>query len=93
MSQCHGLSGLGEILLDAHNILGEREWLDRARVIGSLLAQLAREAPNGASWLVENPFQPTPDLMIGCAGVVHFLARLSSGPDPTFRFPLMPSHL
>lgn len=90
MSQCHGLSGLGEILLEAHRVLDEPEWLDRAQAIGRVLACLAREAPDGASWLVENPYQPTPDLMIGSGGVVHFLARLTHGPDPAFRLPLMP---
>jgi serine/threonine protein kinase len=90
MSQCHGTSGLGEILLEAHRVLGEVEWLDRARAMGVALAGLAGSSADGSNWLVENPYRPTPDLMIGTTGVLHFLARLSAV-DPTFGPPLMPS--
>jgi hypothetical protein len=89
LSQCHGLAGIGEIYLDAYRLLHEDEWLGRALAIGSLLANLARKGESGASWLVENPYVPTPDLMIGNAGVVHFLARLSRL-DDTFDAPLSP---
>lgn len=76
LSQCHGLSGLGEIFLEAYNILGDEEWLVRAKGIGLTLHSLAKKDHHGISWLVENPFYPTADLMIGCGGVVHFLTRL-----------------
>jgi hypothetical protein len=77
LSQCHGLSGLGEIYLEAYQAFGEQEWWQRASRIGQTIIALAREDSHGASWLVENPYTPTPDLMIGCGGVVHFLARLA----------------
>jgi serine/threonine protein kinase len=76
LSQCHGLSGLGEIYLEAACVLGEDIWLDRAARIGEVLLELAREDGNGIAWLVEDPFRATADLMIGCAGVAHFLLRL-----------------
>ncbi len=76
LSQCHGLAGIGEIYLDAYNFLREDEWLERALAIARLLINLAKRDREGASWLVENPYVPTPDLMIGCSGVIHFLARL-----------------
>jgi serine/threonine protein kinase len=91
MSQCHGLSGLGEILIEAHRVLREEEWLQRAQTLGQLLSNLVRREPAGASWLVENPYQATPDLMIGTGGVIHFLARLQCGPDAGFGLPLMPA--
>lgn len=84
LSQCHGLSGLGELYLDAYQAFGEKEWLDRADLLGRTLTALARHEDSGASWLVENPYQPTPDLMIGCGGVVHFLARLACAGQDTF---------
>lgn len=90
MSQCHGLSGLGEILLEAYRVLREDEWLQRANRLGTLLSHLARRDAKGASWLVENPYQPTPDLMIGSGGIVHFLARLQHVADEGFTMPLMP---
>lgn len=76
LSQCHGLSGLGEIYLEAAFVLGEDIWLDRAARIGEILLELAREDGNGIAWLVEDPFRATADLMLGCAGVAHFLLRL-----------------
>ncbi|ACU60507.1 hypothetical protein Cpin_3032 [Chitinophaga pinensis DSM 2588] len=30
LTQCHGLTGLGEIYLEAYSILNEEKWLDRA---------------------------------------------------------------
>jgi serine/threonine protein kinase len=91
MSQCHGLSGLGEVFLEAHRVLRDESMLRRARILGALLANLARRDETGASWLVENPYLATPDLMIGSAGIVHFLARLRSGVGGAFSMPLMPS--
>ena len=91
LSQCHGMSGLGEILLEGYQVLGEAEWLSRAKAIGATLASLASETSQGSSWLVENPYRPTPDLMIGCGGVLHFLARLSTNGDHSFAPPLMPT--
>jgi hypothetical protein len=89
LSQCHGLSGLGEILLEAYRVLGEGEWLSRAERIGTSLWAASRKDASGVSWLVENPIKPTADLMIGCAGVVHFLARLQTREKPTFGMPLL----
>ena len=80
-------------MLEAHRILAEREWLERANAIGETLAHLADEGPDGANWLVENPYRPTPDLMIGCGGVLHFLARLSSVGTRSWGMPLMPESL
>ncbi len=88
LSQCHGLSGLGEIMLNAHHLLDEREWLDRALSIGEIIYALAHDENSQAAWLVENPFHPTADLMIGCSGVAHFLARLSAGSSAQFGMPL-----
>lgn len=90
LSQCHGMSGLGDILLEAYRVLGEAEWLHRARAIGVALNGLAGGSAAGTSWLAENPYRPTPDLMIGTSGVLHFLARLTACDDATFGPPLLP---
>lgn len=89
LSQCHGLSGLGEILLEATRVLRESEWGLRAENIGLTLRALGREGQNGTCWLVENPHHSTADLMIGCSGVAHFLARLSSDQPSLFGMPLL----
>jgi lantibiotic modifying enzyme len=79
LSQCHGLSGIGEIYLEAARVLGEPRWLNRAERIATVLLQLSRITEGGATWLVENPFHPTADLMVGCGGVAHFLLRFAEG--------------
>jgi hypothetical protein len=77
LSQCHGLAGLGEIYLEAARVLGEAPWRDRATRISATLTGLRQSDANGTYWVVENPYIPTADLMIGSAGVAHFLARLA----------------
>jgi serine/threonine protein kinase len=78
LSQCHGLSGLGDIYLEAARVLGDKQWLERANAIANTLFHLCRETENGSlTWLVENFHQPTADLMVGASGVVHFLLRFS----------------
>ena len=43
LSQCHGLSGLGEIYLEAARVLGEDVWCDRAAQIGEVILELGHE--------------------------------------------------
>lgn len=89
LSQCHGLSGLGEIYLDAFKTTKVKEFYSRAKYIASKLESLARVDSNGASWLVENTFKPTADLMIGCAGITHFLSRFYNVNEYDWGSPLM----
>ncbi len=93
LSTCHGLVGLGEIYLEAAFVLGERKWLKRAEAVASTVLTLARSGPGGRiNWLVEDPYQITADLMVGSAGVLHFLARLDIG-DSRLGLPmLLPSN-
>ncbi len=88
LSQCHGLAGYAEALLTGYQVLGDEDFSDRALRIGADLIALRHRRSRGVSWLVENPHHPTPDLMIGCGGVVHFLARLSQSRDDRFGMPL-----
>ena len=91
LSQCHGMSGLGETYLEAAQILNNDYWATRAASIGELIIQLAQKN-NGVSWLVENPQVATGDLMVGCGGIAHFLMRLASfnsqSLESDFSFPL-----
>jgi lantibiotic modifying enzyme len=76
LSQCHGLSGLGDIYIEAARVLHDQEWTARAEQITQLLFGLARMSTDGgATWLVEHPFRPTGDLMVGNGGVALYLAR------------------
>jgi serine/threonine protein kinase len=90
LTQCHGLSGLGEIYIEAYRSSGSDEWLERAWDIGRVLRATARHLPSGGcTWFAGNPGVATADLYVGSAGIVHFLLRLSSvGKD--LGFPLLP---
>ncbi len=89
LSQCHGLSGLAEIYLEAGRVLGEQEWFDRAENIAAVLMALRREKDSGSvTWLVEDPYVATADLMVGSGSVIHFFLRLSMGAKDV-GFPLL----
>lgn len=89
LSQCHGLSGLGEIYLEAARVLGDEQWSARAGSIADTLYHLGRQAADGTlTWLVEDPHMPTADLMVGAGGVVHFFLRRALR-DRKIGFPLL----
>jgi class IV lanthipeptide synthase len=89
LSLCHGLAGLGEIYLEAAQILDDRRWRAPAEAIATTVLALSRTTPSGhLTWLVEDPATSTADLMIGTAGILHFLLRLDSG-DSSVGFPLL----
>lgn len=76
LSQCHGLSGIGEIYLEAYRVLREEEWKERAQHIALTLYNLRKEEKRGWVWPVQDTKNITADLMTGCAGIVHFFLRL-----------------
>lgn len=88
LGQRHGLAGLGEVQLEAWRTLGEIEWLERARTIGSTLAALPRTRDGMASWRIDDGIGMTADLMVGSGGVAHFLARLHAGERCRLGMPL-----
>ena len=78
LSQCHGMSGLGEIYLEAGRVLRDAHWFDRAERITNTLINLRRETETGSlTWLVEDPSSATADLMVGSSSVLHYLLRYS----------------
>jgi hypothetical protein len=76
LGQCHGLAGIGEVYLEAHRVLREDCWRERAADIANVLVALFRKRS-------PQPWQPPPDepaahvggLMLGTAGILHFLLR------------------
>ncbi|MEU7909241.1 class III lanthionine synthetase LanKC [Actinoplanes sp. NPDC049118] len=72
----HGLAGLGNVLLDAGELLGEQRWFDEARraAAGVLLARVER--PEGLVFPGEQALRETVDLATGSTGVTLFLHRL-----------------
>jgi serine/threonine protein kinase len=92
LSQCHGLSGLAEIYLEAGDLLGDPEWNERAGSIISVILGLGRQHEGGAlTWLVENAQAPVADFMVGCSGVLHLLLRAQAQTSgERLGFPLLP---
>jgi serine/threonine protein kinase len=76
LSQCHGLSGLGEIYLETYRVSHKLEWLEKASWIADYLVNYLKEpAPGSVTWLTEAANFPTGDFMIGNSGILHFLLR------------------
>jgi len=75
-SQETGLSGLGELYLEAYLSLNNSEWLQRAEWIAEFFMHTAHKMDGGyCYWLGNNSRYPTADLMSGTSGIIHFLLR------------------
>ncbi|WP_300532018.1 lanthionine synthetase LanC family protein [Maricaulis sp.] len=89
LSQCHGLAGLSEMLLEGHDVLGDEVMQEQGVAFAGLLAELAVPMSRGSAWHVENAHAFEPDLMTGCAGVVHALARAGTADRSDLSMPLL----
>jgi lantibiotic modifying enzyme len=74
--QCHGLAGVGEVYLEAYRVLREECWRERATDIANVLVSLFRRRSH-QPWLLPSAERPADadGLMLGTAGVLHFLLR------------------
>jgi hypothetical protein len=76
LGQCHGLAGVGEVYLEAYRVLGEECWRERAEDIASVLVVLHRRRSHQPwHYLREEPAGDSDGLMLGTAGILHFLLR------------------
>ncbi|HWK07373.1 MAG TPA: lanthionine synthetase LanC family protein [Puia sp.] len=79
LGQCHGLSGLGEIYLQAFATTKNAQWQERADWIARvLMVQKMRDGESNIFWLTEHFKYPTAGFMTGNSGILHFLLRYSS---------------
>ena len=81
-TQCHGLAGNIEFLLDMFQATGDRAYWAEAGSLARLLEAFAVERDGLLVWPSESPGMYTPDYMVGYAGVAMCLLRLS---DPHHR--------
>jgi serine/threonine protein kinase len=77
-TQCHGLAGNIEFLLDMHQTTRNPSFLAEALELGRLLIAFGRQADGYWVWPSESPTTVTPDYTVGYAGVAACLLRLSS---------------
>jgi len=80
LGQCHGLAGVGEVYLEAHRVLGDECWRDRAEDIANVLVALCRRRRSGSThppWLATDgeSANASKGLMLGTAGILHYLLR------------------
>lgn len=75
-TQCHGLAGQIEFLLDVAQQCGEAAYRAEAAALARLLEAFATERPGGIVFPSEAPSTFTPDYMVGYAGVAACLVRL-----------------
>lgn len=76
LSLANGIAGLGEIYLEAYTILQSEIYLERANWIADLLIHLKiKTSYKNCTWYAENNYYPSPDLLTGCSGIIHFLLR------------------
>lgn len=79
-TQCHGLAGNIEFLLDVYRETGDRAYLNEAHSLARLLEAFAQERDGHLVFSAERPDVFTPDYMVGYAGVALCFLRLSD-PD------------
>lgn len=72
----HGLSGIGNVLLDGYEFLGDRALLEQAESIASTVLCFAVERPEGIAFPGEQLVRESCDLATGSAGVALFLDRV-----------------
>jgi hypothetical protein len=76
LGQCHGLAGVGEVYLEASRVLKEECWRERAADIANVLVALFRRRSHQPwHYLSAEPPAAADGLMLGTAGILHFLLR------------------
>jgi len=76
LSQSSGLSGLGEVYLEAYRIFKESTWLQKADWIVQNILHLKKNHPKyGSYWLADHERVPVSCFMTGNSGILHFLLR------------------
>ncbi|MDJ0575784.1 MAG: class IV lanthionine synthetase LanL [Xenococcaceae cyanobacterium MO_234.B1] len=76
-TQCHGLAGNIEFLLDMYQTTSDRAYLTEAWSLAHLLKAFGVERDGKLVWPSEAPTTFTPDYMVGYSGVLVCLLRLN----------------
>ncbi|MEO8353847.1 MAG: lanthionine synthetase LanC family protein [Chthoniobacteraceae bacterium] len=86
-TQCTGLAGGGELLLEAYRATDDARWKERAREFALQCLPYKESTPDGDAWPTDAPGLYSADFDYGASGVGHFLLRvLDDGATP---LPLM----
>lgn len=89
ISQRFGLTGLGEVYIEAYKVCKDDIWMRRAESIAQTVMHLKKKhVKYGEYWLTENERLPVANFMLGNSGVLHFLLRCCY--PYRLGFPLLP---
>ena len=77
-TQCTGLAGGGDFLVELWRVTGDKRWLERAREFGEKVLTYRAILPEGDAWPTDEPGLYSADFMYGAAGTGHFLLRLET---------------
>jgi lantibiotic modifying enzyme len=77
-TQCVGVAGGGDLLLELWNVTHEECWLKRAQEFGEAILTYRTILPEGDAWPTDEPGLFSADFMYGAAGTGHFLLRLET---------------
>jgi serine/threonine protein kinase len=80
-TQCHGLAGNIEFLLDMFQATGEQGYFAEAQALAFLLETFATRQGDQFTWLSDIPAPVSPDYLLGYAGVLTCLLRLANPGD------------
>jgi lantibiotic modifying enzyme len=80
-TQCHGIAGNIEFILDTYQMTHSDEFLNNAWCLARILETFSRERNGRLVWLSDAPRIITPDYMVGYAGVAVCFLRLGSADD------------
>jgi len=76
-TQLNGLSGLGEIYLEAHHTFKSEHWRERANYIAQLFSRTCLlSGKTSVYWSIDATTEYDSSLMTGCSGIIHFLIRM-----------------
>jgi lantibiotic modifying enzyme len=89
-TQCVGLAGSGDFLLELWCVTRERRWLDRAFEFGEKVLAYRATLPEGDAWPTDEPGLYSADFMYGGSGTGHFLLRLET--EGRLPMPLIGDH-
>jgi hypothetical protein len=81
-TQCHGIAGNIEFLIDMFQVTRRDEFLNAAWRLFGILETFSRERDGHLVWLSDGPRLITTDYIVGYAGVATCLLRLG---DPERR--------
>jgi hypothetical protein len=82
-TQCHGLAGAIDVLIDAYQVTGDAAHLAEARSLGRLLQAFGHEIDGNLVWASETPDIITPDFNVGYAGVAVAFLRIADPELPS----------